>query len=756
MTRAWMIGLWLLTTLPLVALLLHVRLALANRWRKERWVARILFLALALSGSAFLLSRPHENLFTGLDDAAYHHMATAFSDGRGLHETDTILERAPKSLRKYFLYRPGGRPTRDRAFQFSSLAAADTRPFFVPTLPLAASAADWLYSPNRFVPLISAIAWLLIVSSAFCAGGTLGLLAVSALALATAWPAWFLRGFYAEGAGAILVASVIGATALRPMRGVTAGAAAILLGLAVSYHPTLAVLAIPALLILALEHRDIRALPGIAIGFLLGVFPFWAITRWICQPYGDWTHWHSIKAIALAAPEHRAIMLALLVALALGLIGLSFGFSRKIRAVVKKLDRALTPWGWAGAVAAPWLLLALYSGRTGSLLRSAATATWSGIGWPALLLYLAAAAGIFLRSRPIRERVWLLVLSWSSLIFFLIQGVEVQVGLWSHRRFLPLVLAGIALFAAPLSALFDTMAQRKRAPTIVFALGLAIAGLWNLAHWPSAYSTINERGATAWTERIAQQIGTNRLVVFDYFPHSVPYAATLKHRVLGLGEAVRNDWPDVATWLIGVAQTQEVWIVSSWSATAMEQGMQLVPLFSATGVFPTVKSKSFFPATLDSKTIVNHFAHAMPLKPGDEAFQNKILDGGPIGLRGSWGRTRDDSTWTREGSGIIGPIPEKGASVELEIEAYWDAPTPDWPEQTLLVTPPWGGEPLRLTAVEQMRTLKGQLTRPANDADRAATGIYSFNVAHPYNPAEYGIRGYDSDLGVVIRRINIR
>lgn len=756
MTRLWMIGLWLLTMLPLAALLLHIRPVLTNRWRAERWSARILLLALWLGGSAFLLSRPHENLFTGLDDAAYRHMAAAFSDGRGLRETDTVLKQAPESLRKYFLYRPGGRPTRDRAFQLSSPTAPDTRPFFVPTLPLAASAANRLYSPERFVPLISAIAWLLILTSAFCAGGGRGLLVAPALALATAWPPWFLRGFYAEGTGAILIVCVIAAGAVRPLRGCLAGMAALLSGLAVGYHPTLAVLAIPALLILALEHRDIKALPGIAIGFLLGVFPFWAITRWICQPYGDWTRWRSIKAIALAAPEHRAVMLALLVALALGLIGLCFGLSRKIRAMVEKLDRALTPWGWAIAIGVPWLLLAFYPGRTGSLLRNAATATWSGIGWPALLLFLVASVSILLRGRPIRERVWLFVLSWSSLIFFLIKGVEVPVGLWSHRRFLPLILAGIALFAAPLSALCAGTARHRRAPTILGALGLAIAGLWNLAHWPAAYATINERGATAWTERIAEQIGTNRLVVFDYYPHSVPYAANLKHRVLGLGEAARDDWPDVARWLANEAQTQEVWIATSWTPTKLEKDMRLEPLFGTTGVFPIVKSKKFFPAERANRTIINIFARAVPLHPGERAEQDKLLDGGPLGLRGDWGRTRNDRTWTREGSGIIGPIPDKGASVEFIAECLWDSPTPEWPEQILLITPPWGGEPIRLAINEELDTRTIGITRPGDDEKRNATGVYTFHVEHPYDPAKYGIRGYDSDLGVVMRRIVIR
>jgi hypothetical protein len=192
-----------------------------------------------------------------------------------------------------------------------------------------------------------------------------------------------------------------------------------------------------------------------------------------------------------------------------------------------------------------------------------AAAVWSGIRWPLALWLLAGAAWTFRRQRPVRERVWLVALAWGALLFLYIQGVETPVGLWSQRRFLPVVLVGIALLAAPMAAGLAGL-PRKTWRWLVAALALA-AGTANVVRWPAAFWTVNERGATAWTQAVADWIGTERRVVFDYYPHSVPYAAGLRHRVLGLGETSREHWPAVAEWLSGAAAREEVWLATSWS-----------------------------------------------------------------------------------------------------------------------------------------------------------------------------------------------
>ena len=48
---------------------------------------------------------------------------------------------------------------------------------------------------------------------------------------------------------------------------------------------------------------------------------------------------------------------------------------------------------------------------------------------------------------------------------------------------------------------------------------------------------------------VAREMGANRWIVFDYYAHSVPYAAGLKQRVLGLGEFSGERWPEVAEWI---------------------------------------------------------------------------------------------------------------------------------------------------------------------------------------------------------------
>ena len=746
------------TVLPLAALLAGIWPALAPAWRRSSAAARLGLAALWLLGAGFLLLRPHDDSFTGLDNMTYRNLAQAFLEGRGFHDPDTILAEVPAELRENFLLHPGpvGRPTRDRVFQLSGWQSTDTQPFFMPVLSLAAAGLEPVLAPERLVPVVGALWLALVLAAGFCAGGGWGLMATAALVLGTAWPAWFLRGFFAEGAGAALATGVMAAAAVRPLRAGIAVVAGFALGLAVSFHPTLAVLAGPAALALMLERRDGRTVAGLVVGLLAGVFPFWALTRWVCQPNGDWTRWASLWRMISWIPEIRATALAVGVLALVSLMAIGTGFVPSVRAWLRKWEAKLAPWGWLVVCAVPGLVIAFLPGAAGETLRSGAAATWSGIRWPCGLLFLAGAGVVLSGSRPVRERFWLAALCWAVLMFLFIKGVETPVGLWSQRRFLPVALAGIALLAAPLSALAASFAGRGRGQAGGVALALAVAGLWNILHWPAAYFTIDERGATAWTEAVAEKLGTGRRIVFDYYPHSVPYAADLKHRVLGLGEMSWKRWPEVAAWLAPLAGTEEVWVATSWSPTALEAGFRLEPVFAATGLFPVVKTKAFFPAEPGARTVNNAFFRAVPLGPGETAGQDKVLDGSPVGLRGPWGQVRNGATWTRQGSGLIGPVPEKGVAAVFEATCEWAPPAAEWPEQILLVTPPWGGDPLRLAVTAGAQTVMGTIRRPADDGRRPPTGIYAFSVARSYNPAAYGLRGYSTDLGVLLRRVIIR
>ena len=756
MMRAWMAGFWLATVVPLAALLAWMRPALAARGRESSRAARFGLVLIWILGAMFLLVRPHDDSFTGLDNMTYRHLAHAFLEGRGFHDPDTVLAEVPPALRESFLLHRGpvGRPTRDRVFSLAGWQSVETKPFFMPTLPLAAAAQSPVLAPERFVPLVGALWWAGVLAAGFGAGGGWGLVVVAALALGTAWPAFFLRGFYAEGVGTLLIGGVVAAAALRPLRGIMAAVAGFALGISVSYHPTMVVLAVPVGLALMLERREGKTVAGVAGGMAVGLFPFWALTRWVCQPYGDWTRWDKLKRLIFVAPEHQAIALVVGALAVVSAIALWAGFRPAVRARVRRIDGWMRPWGWLAACALPLALIAVLPELADGALRKGAVATWSGIRWPYALLFMAGAGSVLVHRRPLRERFWLAALCGAALFFLFIKGVEAPVGLWSQRRFLPVVLMGISLLAAPMAAgLAGVSGKGWKAAAVVLAL---LAGGANPVRWPVAYAVVNEQGAAEWVQETAGQMGPARRMVFDYYGHGVPYAAGLRNRVLGLGEPSRKQWPDVAEWIASVAGREEAWVVTSWSPTALEEGVCLEPVFSKTGHFPMVKTRAFFPAEAEAREVIHHFMRVVPLKDGEAANQDKVLDGSPVGLRGRWGGIRQGMTWTRQGSGIVGPVPEPGGRAVLEAECAWSPPTDDWEKQVLLVVPPWGGEPLRLDVPPGRHTVAGPMVRSADGEDLAPTGTYTFRVERPFDPERFGMRGYDEDLGVQMRRIIIR
>lgn len=761
MMRMGMVGLWLSAVLPMAAMLAWVYPAFSTRWRQATRMSQFGLVAAWLLGSAFLIWLPHDDTFTGLDNMTYRHMSHAFLEGRGFHDPDTVLAGVPEALREDFLLHRGpvGRPTRDRVFELADWHSVSNQPFFMPTLPLAAAGQSPFLAPERFVPLVGALTLALILAAGFCAGGGWGLVAVLALLLGTAWPAWFLRGFYAEGVGALLIAGVVATSSIRRLRGGMAVWAGFSLGLAVAFHPTLVVLSVPVALGLMLERRDGKTVLGLGSGLAAGGFVLWALTRWVCQPYGDWTRWTELKKMIALAPEHEAIAMVLILLACLSIVAIWAGFRPSVRQKLRRLDKQAAPWGWGVLGALPLLLMAGLPGMAGATLRRGAASVWSGIRWPFAWLILVGAALICSKRRPIRERFWLVALCWGAMLFLFIQGLETPVGLWSQRRFLPVMLMGIALFSSPLSDGLGRMASKQwRLWAVVLLLVPALA---NLVRWPAAFVVVNEEGASEWTQSVSEKIGPDRLVVFDYYNHSIPYAAGLKHRVLGLGEPSRDHWPEVAEWIQGRAQTQEVWVVTSWAPCAMEHGIRFEEVFSMTGRFPVARAKAFFPAVKSHRYVENHFLRALPLAPGEAPAQNKQMDESPIGLRGPWGRVKDTgggrmARWSRQGSGIIGPVPAPGGRVVMQLECAFMEITPEWNSQTLRIQPPWGGEPARVQVGQGWQTLEVPMLRPPTDEGQAESDTYSLRVEHPYDPAPYGVRGYHSDLGVQIREIRIQ
>ena len=68
-------------------------------------------------------------------------LGRAFAGGRGFHDTDRTLLSLPPDQRRAVLleYEHWGRDSRDRSFEIPSLSTCATRPYFYPTLPLAAA-----------------------------------------------------------------------------------------------------------------------------------------------------------------------------------------------------------------------------------------------------------------------------------------------------------------------------------------------------------------------------------------------------------------------------------------------------------------------------------------------------------------------------------------------------------------------------------------------------------------------------------------
>lgn len=754
--RWLMVGCWAALVLPPFLLGAWTAPALLKAWRRAHPAARGAWLGLWILGSVFLFARPHDDTFTGLDNMAYRDMAGAFLAGRSFHATDTVLREVPVALREAFLFQPreGHRPTRDRVFQLTGPNLEQTVPFFLPLVPLAAAAPAPLLPPESFLPSLGSLWLAVMLTAGFCAGGAWGLAAAVVLVLGSAWPAWFLRGFHVEAVGAVLVSCVLAAAGTRPLRNAILPVAGFALGLAVSCHPLLLVIALPTGLALALEQHRPGTIVRLCAGALAGLFPFWAMTRWICRPYGDWTRWRTLRQVAFSCPEHRAMALGLAGLAALTLLGFGVLAFPRARALCRRLDARARPWGWAALIILPWLPIPWLPGLAAERLRQGAAAAWSGIRMPFAIWILAGVAWTLRADRRIRERFLLAALSWSALLPLYLQGVEIPVGLWSQRRFLPVILAGIGLLLPPSASALAAWVGSRNVRRTAAALACLAAGL-NLARWPTAYVTVNQAGAATWTKTTRTRLNPNVWTFFDYYPHGVPGAATLQRRTLGLGEHARQTWPDVVPWLAEIARTQETWIVSSWTPCTLEESLRLHPVLSVTGEFPVVRTKAFFPALPGTHKVRNTFLRVEPLAHEEAADQEITFDGSPLGLRGPWGSFRGGGAWTRQGSGVLGPVPAPGARVRIVAEGDWFPPETAWQHQTLRIEPPWGGDPLRFDVHAGQQRLEGALQRPAGDSRRPGTGVYTLRVDRPYDPTRYGLRGYASDLGVLLRHLHI-
>ncbi|MCX6995750.1 MAG: hypothetical protein NTV49_01360 [Kiritimatiellaeota bacterium] len=713
--------------------------------------------------------RPHEDTFTALDHSGYRLMGLTFAAGRGFHETDTMLTVIPRELRNSFMLLPNmdERNTRDRSFLVHDLDTCTTEPFFYPLLPLCAGWFDRL-APGRvydyFVPVCGCLFLLVLWMTGYRRGGAWGGLLALALFFGTPLPAWCFRGFYPEavGAGLIGVAALLWAEAsCYTGQPVVLG---LLLGLALSFHPVFVAIALPLLALVVLTStRPVHRVGAIA-GFALGTVPLLVMTQWVCAPYGRIT----LDNLAMnfrASASHR---IATLFALAGGLSLLAMVFL-PCRRILDRGQRLPSAWKVSGGVVAgAWavgpLVYALTRWAPHQQVYGGLCELGSALQWPFGLIVAGGAVAVIVGGcGRARALLWLTV--FTAPIFLYLKGAE-QMGLWSQRRLLPLVMLLMVTLLPTVARLPMEWLSRPggwRRPVWMVAMALvALAGAANMARWPAPYWTRVEQGAQRWVSRIQSEL-KGQLTVFDYYRHSLPFAVDNRARVLGMNPSLLQ-LPAIMAWLGQCATTQAVTIATPYEPVALEEGLTMVPRAYHRIRLDDVRTKANLPADFSNHEIILTLLSAERVGPATPGLrQHKIMDGGLLGLRGPWGRrdinletvegARLPAMWTRQGSGVVGPVPPVGKAVELTLLAGSSRKGP----QTLLLYLPWrGAESAGLPLIISEQGKQVRLRIPREDSSFArATGVYRFFADDPYDPAKAGVRGFDDDLGALVHSITM-
>jgi len=746
------------------SILLH----LSNLLKKNSAITHGL-LALSIIAAGLLLLRPHEDTFTGLDTSCYRLMAQAFSNGRQIHDVDRTLQEMPPSLRRSVLleYQQWGRDTRDRSFQITSLNSGAIQPYFYPFLPMAAAGLDtlsWNRLGDYFVPIIGWLIFTLVLVTGAALGNKYGLLASVVLLIGTPLPAYLFRGYYAESVAASLVIMVLSGLTLSVHSRLFRIFAPIAIGLAVCFHPVAIILALPALMMLLMNPALSKT--GVVLslgGFMAGLAPLWGMTRWGCQPYGNIMDWH-VFLNRLSSQPLQKLLAVFVVIFLLALVPLILGSSTLKTRLINTLHRAITnPGVFLGLLIVATLPLAipasLWPGK--ALVMAGLREYWDGVRWGYGIILLAGLIATFYLKHQARSRLLLLLTVFLAPFFFYLKGFE-PMGLWSQRRLIPFVLLLILAFAPALATACQLCEQRMgRFAATLISGGLLVGGAFNFCQWPAPYLARHEQGATEWVASLSRTLG-QRLAFFDYYPYSVPFAASGKTRVIGLSEYGYVALPGLSSWLAQRAREEEVLWVTAYSNPGLETGVVLQDIAAQTAGFDRIVSKTALPAERRKYIVEVGLLKGIPITDSTGLSVRKILDDGPLALRGPWGGRSPiqkgnlmlPARWSREGSGIIGPVPQAGKSIKITIEAA--ASRDDGlPGQTLKITPPWPGPVLSLAVSNDLTCVSGFLTRPADMPNAPPTGIYTLSSDQPYNPGKAGIRGYPSDLGARIHSITI-
>ncbi len=731
--------------------------------------SRIWVAFFCISSLSLLLLRPHGDTFTALDHSGYRLMAYAFVQGRGFHEKDLMLGEAPRNVRRGLMLLPHmhERNTRDRSFLVHSLDDPGTEPFFYPFLPLMAAGLEMLLpgvGMDLMVPISGIVFCALLLWLGMRFGGTWGVLSAFALCLGSPLPIWLFRGFYVEAMGAVCLTAAIALWYRERLILWQYGVLGFLAGLSVSFHPVYIVVALPFVVLASIDPKTkAKDALFVVFSFGLGFSVLLAMTEWICSPYGAFSLAGMRHGYRMSA-SHRLPVLFGGGAVVFFVLGLGTRACWRERAT-QWMDSPVVRCLLVGAALIP-LLYAAVVWRDQHLVRAGWREAWEGVRMPlGLLLGFGLAGTCFWKHSG--KSFWVLLLFVATApVFFYLKGAE-QMGMWSQRRLLPAytllalaVLPFLAVTAQKVATLFTEVRLRVAAKGAVVVILLFVGGA-NLVRWPAPYFVRVDAGALGFVEEIKAEIG-DRLTMFDYQPFSFPFAVDNRTRVIGIGQYDRRRLARVARWLAEKASEEEVLWTTAYSNPGMEDGVVFEILSVHTGSFARVASRGLLPAERRKHDIRIALMRANPLAaPAAGVVVDKILDGGPLALREPWGqyrrRLQDDAgnmvpaEWSRDGGGIVGPVPPEGGTVKFTI---WATSGQDIPQIVEIVTP-WSEDKHVLQVDSEFSSYSLQIPRAADCDWEGATGVYRLNIPNPYDPSQAGIRGFERDLGVLAHRIRI-
>jgi hypothetical protein len=709
---------------------------------------------------------PGEVLFTGLDDSAQSMLARSIEAGAPLVYRDAAFAAVPPDVRSALLYRPGlPRKTRDLAHQLDP-ATCTARPFFQPFLP-------WQRAHLPGLPIVLGFfAFFVLALHSLPASGhrRLGLfaelqfigLAVAAIALVP-WVPRFAFGPFAEGPATILAAFALALAAVAPGTAPWGAAEGLCLGLATTFHPTLALFAVPIALFAVLRRGAWRHTAALALGAVAGLAPLvWSTLR-VTAPYGNFLDPATLRAMVAKSPDIRALSVALAAVLPFGIAGLALAHRPRLRAAMAR-PRARTAVAVASGAA---IALAVAAALLHPAARRALSRDLDGI--VLALPPLAAALAMGLRSRRPATCALLAGCAVASLPFFVIQGQEVHVGIWSLRRSLPpfALLTLTAAFAA-----FEPAPEETEGPDLregVFPRRARLRRLWVLLAFLCAAANLvrlngalfgGETGSSELVLEVESRMCANpgALYLFDYFSQGAPFVSRPERDAFGLNDATAKSLGHgrVVAWLRDECAKRPVYVVacSAVDEPILDDGIALVPEGEPVlGTVSRVDGKTFGTAQAVSRDLVFTFLRVRPAAPDDTTA---VLPGhSPFGLApGAWDEPRRgrEGRWACDGAAFWGPIPKPGAKVGARLEvSWWTRDGTNAPPQRLWLETPFPGSAPEVVVPPGTGFIVAALhaTRARDDAEpRPETGLYRIRAAERYDE-----KGFPPGLAVRVRSI---